>query len=153
MKIEWKKLILCISLPLAVEGLAGVLTRGGMETFQTLNKPMLTPPGWLFPIVWTILYILMGSASYFVLISGKLNRSALVIYGIQLVLNCFWSIIFFNLKAYLFAFIWLVILWFFILVTMILFFKISKFAGYLLVPYLLWVTFAGYLSFSIYLLN
>lgn len=153
MKIQWKKLILCIAIPLAVGGLAGFLTRNGMETFQSLNKPALSPPGWLFPVVWTILYILMGIASYLILTSEKTNQSALVFYGIQLIFNFFWSIIFFNFEAYLFSFIWLVILWILILATMILFFRISEPAGYLLLPYLLWVTFAGYLNFYIYLLN
>lgn len=146
-------MILCIVLPLAVGGLSALLTRGGMEVFQSLNKPLLSPPGWLFPVVWTILYILMGIASYLVLTSGKPNRAALTVYGIQLAFNFFWSIIFFNLEAYLFSFIWLVILWILIFVTMILFYGISKPAGYLLLPYLLWVTFAGYLNFYIYLLN
>lgn len=153
MKIQWKKLILCIAIPLAVGGLSALLTRGSMETFQSLNKPTLSPPGWLFPVVWTVLYILMGIASYLVLTSGKPTRSALTVYGIQLVFNFFWSILFFNLGAYLFSFIWLIILWILIFITMILFFRISEPAGYLLLPYLLWVTFAGYLNFYIYLLN
>ena len=153
MKIQWKKLILCIALPLAVGGFAGILTRGSMETFQSLNKPALSPPGWLFPVVWTILYLLMGIASYLVLTSGKTNHSALTVYGIQLVFNFFWSIIFFGFEAYLFSFVWLVILWILILATIIRFFRISESAGYLLLPYLLWVTFAGYLNLYIYLLN
>ena len=124
-----------------------------METFQSLNKPALSPPGWLFPVVWTVLYILMGIASYLVLTSGQPNRAALTVYGIQLVFNFFWSINFFNHESYLFAFIWLVFLWILIFTTMILFYRISKPAGYLLLPYLLWVTFAGYLNFCIYLLN
>lgn len=153
LKIQWKKLILCTAIPLAVGGLAGILTRGGMETFQSLNKPSLSPPGRLFPVAWTILYILMGFASYLVLTSDKPNRSALAAYGIQLAFNFVWPIIFFNLEAYLFSFIWLVVLWILILITMILFFRISESAGYILLPYLLWVTFAGYLNLSIYLLN
>lgn len=153
MKIQWKKLIFCIALPLAVGGLSALLTRGGMETFESLNKPFLSPPGLLFPIVWTILYILMGIASYLVITSGKPSRSALTVYGIQLVFNFFWSIFFFNFEAYLFSFIWLIILWILILTTLILFFKISEPAGYLLIPYLFWVAFAGYLNYYIYLLN
>ncbi len=153
MKIQWKKLFLCIVLPLAVGGLSALLTRGSMDTFQTLNKPTLSPPGWLFPIAWTILYTLMGIASYLVLTSAKPNRAALTVYGIQLVFNFFWPIFFFNLEAYLFSFVWLSILWILILITMILFFRISKPAGYLMIPYLLWVTFAGYLNLYIYLLN
>lgn len=153
MKIQWKKLLLCILVPLLVGGIAAFLTIGGMETFKNLNKPELSPPGWLFPVVWTILYILMGIASYLVIISGKPNRTALIFYGIQLVFNFFWSLIFFNLELYLFAFIWLVILWVLIFITMVLFYKVSEPAGYLMIPYLLWVTFAGYLNYSIYLLN
>lgn len=153
MKVEWKKLLVCLAIPLAVGGLAGFLTRGGMETFQSLKKPAISPPGWLFPVVWTILYILMGIACYLVLTSGKANRSALIAYGIQLIVNFFWPILFFSFEAYLLSFIWLVILWMLILVTMLLFYNISKPAGYLLIPYFLWVTFAGYLNLSIYLLN
>ncbi|MBD5547600.1 MAG: tryptophan-rich sensory protein [Lachnospiraceae bacterium] len=80
-----------------------LLTQNSMETFNSITKPGLAPPGWLFPVVWTILYILMGIASYLVLTSGKPNNYALTVYGIQLVINFFWSIIFFNLELYLFA--------------------------------------------------
>ena len=153
MKIQWKKLIACLAIPLAVGGLSALLTRNSMETFQVINKPPLSPPGWLFPVVWTILYVLMGIASYLVLTSGKPNRTALAVYGIQLFFNFLWSIIFFNLEQYLFAFVWLVLLWLLILATAVLFYRISKPAGYLMLPYLLWVTFAGYLNLSIYLLN
>ncbi len=153
MKIEWKKLISCIAIPLIVGGVSALLTRGSMETFASVNKPPLSPPGWLFPIVWTILYILMGVASYLVLTSGKMNRTALTVYGIQLAFNFLWPILFFNLELYLLSFIWLVILWLLILITTVLFYIISKPAGYLMIPYLLWVTFAGYLNLAIYLLN
>lgn len=153
MKIEWKKLLTCIAIPLIVGGISSFLTSGNMEIFNTLNKPPLSPPGFLFPVVWTILYILMGIASYLVLISEKTVYNALTIYGIQLFFNFFWSIIFFNLNLYLFAFIWLFVLWLLILKTAMLFYQTEKPAGYLMIPYLLWVTFAGYLNFGIYLLN
>ena len=153
MKIQWKNLITCIAIPLAVGSLSALLTRNSMETFNAVTKPGLAPPGWLFPVVWTILYVLMGIASYLVLKSGKPNDKALTTYGIQLIFNFFWSLIFFNLELYLFAFVWLVLLWLLILKTTLLFYQISKPAGYLMVPYLLWVTFAGYLNLSIYLLN
>ncbi len=153
MKIQWKNLITCLAIPLAIGSLSSLLTRNSMETFHALTKPELALPGWLFPVVWTILYILMGIASYLVLTSGKPNEHALTVYGIQLIFNFFWSIIFFNLELYLFAFIWLVLLWLLILKTVRLFYQISKPAGYLMIPYLLWVTFAGYLNFSIYVLN
>lgn len=155
MKIDWKKLIIFIAIPLLVGGLSALLTMGSMESFELLIKPPLSPPAWLFPVVWTILFVLMGIASYLVYTSRQPYRSktALTVYGIQLVFNFFWSIIFFNMQAYLFAFFWLVILWLLILATTLLFYRISKPAGYLMIPYLLWVTFAGYLNLAIYILN
>lgn len=153
LKIQWKTLLLNLSIPLAVGVLASLLTGNSMESFSLLNKPAFAPPGWLFPIVWTILYLLMGTASYLIVSSGQNQDTALLFYGIQLFFNFFWSLIFFNLKQYLFAFMWLVLLWLFILKTIILFFPISKTAAYLMIPYLLWVTFAGYLNYAIWLLN
>lgn len=153
MKIQWKKLILCLAVPLAVGGLSALLTRTGMESFDLINKPSLTPPDWLFPIVWTILYLFMGIASYLVFISEKPNRNALTLYAVQLAFNFFWSILFFNLKLYLFSFLWLIVLWLLIAATAVLFRQIAKPAWYFMLPYLLWVAFAGYLNFAIYLLN
>lgn len=153
MKIQWKNLITCIAIPLAVGSLSALLTQNSMKAFAQMNKPPLSPPAWLFPVVWTILYILMGIASYLVLTSGKPNDTALTVYGIQLVFNFFWSILFFNLGLCLIAFIWLVLLWLLIGRTTALFFQITKPAGILMIPYLLWVTFAGYLNLSICLLN
>ena len=155
MKIQWKELIICIAIPLGIGALASFLTSDSMAVFGMINKPPLSPPAWLFPVVWTILYILMGIASYLVYTSEKSVRvsTALKVYGLQLVFNFFWSIIFFNLGNYLFAFVWLVALWLLIILTNRLFDKISETAGYLLLPYLVWVTFAGYLNWGIYLLN
>lgn len=153
MKKQWKTLIICIAIPLAVGVLSALLTRGSMQTFNLINKPKSAPPGWLFPVAWTILYILMGIASYLVVTSNKPNGAALITYGLQLIFNFFWSIIFFNLEQYLFAFIWLVILWILIVKTTVKFYRISETAGYLMIPYILWVTFAGYLNLSIFLLN
>ena len=153
MKIQWKKLIVCIAIPLAVGAFAALLSRGGMDTFESLEKSPLSPPGWLFPVVWTLLYILMGIASYLVLTSGKNYGTAITVYAVQLIVNFLWPIIFFNLELYLFAFVWLAALWLLILFTAVLFYRISAPAGYLMIPYLVWVTFAGYLNYSIYLLN
>ena len=126
-----------------------------MAAFDSVTKPPLSPPAWLFPVVWTILYVLMGIASYLVLTSNMpaRSRTALGVYAAQLFFNFFWSLIFFNLENYLFAFVWLVILWLLILLNTVLFYRIDKRAGYLLIPYIIWVTFAGYLNFGIYLLN
>ena len=154
MKIRHKKLLVCIAIPIAVGALSALLTRGNMILFETVNKPPLSPPGWVFPAAWTILYILMGIASCIVSESDSLLKgSALKFYALQLVFNFFWSIIFFNLQMYLPAFVWLLILWVLILVTMLKFYRISERAGDLLLPYLLWVTFAGYLNYGIYVLN
>ena len=155
-KIDKKRLIICLAIPLVVGGAAGLLTMNSMEAFEALNQPPLSPPGWLFPVVWTVLYVLMGIASYLVSVSDAPQEEkarALWTYGIQLAFNFLWPIAFFNLKWYLFAFLWLVILWILILITALRFGRIRKPAGYLLVPYLLWVAFAGYLNLGIYLLN
>ena len=155
MKINWKKLITAVIIPLLVGGLSALLSMGGMREFENITKPPLSPPGWLFPVVWTILYILMGVASYIISESELAFRktTALWVYLVQLFFNFFWSIIFFGFGWYLFAFIWLLILWLLILLTTVLFYRISKPAGLLMIPYLLWVTFAGYLNFAIFLLN
>ena len=156
MKIRWTDLLTCLLIPLSVGAISGIVSGSGIDKFDSMVKPPLSPPSWLFPIVWTLLFILMGIASYLVFTSGKERTDivrALIFYGIQLFFNFFWSIIFFNFEWYLVAFIWLVMLWIFILITTILFYKISKTAGYLMIPYLVWVGFAGYLNFAIYLLN
>jgi len=156
LNIKWKQLLICIAIPLAVGALSALLSGDGMAEFATVNQPPLSPPAWLFPVVWTILYTLMGIASYLVLTSGASTdktKKALAVYGIQLAVNFFWSIIFFRFSMYLFAFFWLILLWLLIIVTMVRFYRIKEPAGDLIVPYLLWVTFAGYLNFGIYLLN
>lgn len=154
MKIKLKELIICIALPVSVGLLSALITRSGIEDFNSeVIKPSFSPPAFLFPIVWTVLYILMGISSYLVIVSDKEKTAAVLFYGLQLILNFYWSIIFFNLKAYQFAFIWLIVLLVSIIITAYLFYKISRPAAYLLIPYILWVTFAGYLNYSIYLLN
>lgn len=153
MKLDLKKLLLCIFTPLLIGSLSGYLTKNSADLFSTLNKPPLSPPGWIFPIIWSLLYLMMGIASYLVLTSGQPNQQALLWYAVQLALNFLWPILFFNLELYFLSFILLVLLWWSILKTIELFYEISKPAAYLLIPYLLWVTFAGYLNFTIALLN
>lgn len=149
-----KALIKCILIPLGVGGLAALLTTGNMDIYEKLEQPPLAPPSWLFPVVWTILYTLMGVSSYLVWKSDSLLRkSSLKIYAAQLAVNFFWTIIFFNLKGYLFAFIWLLLLLVLIWFMILSFGRINKTAAYLQVPYLLWTFFAGYLNLGIYLLN
>ena len=155
MQINWKKLMICLIIPLGTGGLSALFS-GGMSSYQITNQPPLSPPGWIFPVVWTILYLLMGYASYRVLLSDADKnqiQKALRLYGAQLVLNFLWPIIFFGFDAYLLAFIVLIGLWVLIFLTIRTFSKIDETAGNLLLPYLLWVTFAGYLNLAIYLLN
>lgn len=156
MKINKKLLIKCIAVPLLVGIVAALISGGGMETYGELNQPPLAPPGWLFPIVWTVLYTLMGIASYLVLTSGgdtKEIRKAITVYAYQLIVNFLWPTFFFNFGWYLFAFIWLVLLWVLVLIMIIQFYQLSGPAAYLMIPYLLWITFAGYLNLAIWWLN
>lgn len=153
LKIQWKNLVTCLAIPLAVGGLSAMLSQSGMATYAMMNKPAFSPPGWVFPVVWTILYVLMGIASYLVLTSGKPNDAALTTYAIQLFFNFFWPILFFRMGLCVTAFLWLIVLWVLILRTTVIFYRIVKTAGYLMIPYLLWVAFAGYLNLGICLLN
>lgn len=156
MKINKKQFIICIAIPLLTGALASLLTRDSMEAFAQMNKPPLSPPGILFPIVWSFLYTLMGIASYLIVSSAADTeeiQNALFVYALQLGVNFFWSLFFFRLEWYLFSFFWLLLLWTFILYTIVIFYRISKPAAYLLLPYLLWVTFAGYLNLAIAILN
>ena len=149
-------LLRCIAIPLLVGTFSAFLTQNSMADFAILQKPPLAPPGIVFPTVWTILYVLMGIASYLVLTSDARQDDidqAITVYGGQLILNFFWSIIFFRLEWYLVAFFWLVLLWAAIFYTILQSRKVSPAAAWLLAPYLLWVTFAGYLNLSIYFLN
>lgn len=155
MNKTWKKRILCWVIPLAVGGLATLLS-GGTKLYQSINQPPLSPPGWIFPIVWSILYVLMGEAAYRVLTSGAEKeqiKKALIAYGAQLFLNFLWPLFFFGGQMYLTAFIILIALWIAILITTRAFSQIDETAGDLLLPYLLWVTFAGYLNLGVFLLN
>ena len=149
-------LLKCIAIPLLVGAIAALLTSGGMKMFEALEKPTLSPPGWLFPIVWTILYTLMGISSYLIITSGaqqeKIDK-AISIYGYQLAVNFLWPTFFFNMQWYLFSFLWLILLWILVMIMILRFREIDKRAAGLNVPYLIWLTFAGYLNFAIWLLN
>ena len=152
-----KPFIVSIVVALAVGGISAAVTSGSMEIYSKINRPPLSPPSILFPIVWTVLFTLMGISAALVYRFKDTKhdgvRTALIIYGINLAVNFIWSLIFFNMQAYLFAFIWILLL-LAVIVAMIFFFKrISPLAAYLQIPYLLWVAFAAYLNFAIYLLN
>lgn len=156
MKINWKKLLLHLAIPLGVGGLSALLTRESMQSFSQLNQPPLSPPPWLFGVVWTVLYLLMGFAAYRISVSGAPageKKQFWYLYTATLFFNFFWSLIFFNLGAYIFAFSWLVVLWVLILWMVRTARGIDPVAFWCLVPYLLWVSFAGYLNLGIALLN
>ncbi|MDO5291922.1 MAG: TspO/MBR family protein [bacterium] len=153
-KLKIKEFIIAVLIPLAVGGIAGFLTRNSMEDYQKLNQPVIAPPGIVFPIVWTILFILMGIASYFVYISTcKYGKTGLKVYAIQLVINFFFNILFFTFQLFFISFLWTVLLLFVNLVMFQLFYKCNKTAGYLLIPYIAWNSFAVLLSFLVYTLN
>ena len=154
--MKWLKLIFAI----LISQLAGII--GSLFTitstkswYTTIIKPSFNPPNWIFGPVWTLLYLLMGISLYLILTTkkSKNRKIGLYLFFTQLVLNTLWSILFFGLQSPLFAFIEIIILWLAILLTIIYFYKINKKASYLLIPYILWVTFAAILNLSIYSLN
>ena len=141
-----------ILIPVAIGGIIGIVTQSSND-FENLQKPPLAPPGSIFPIVWTILYILMG-VSYGILKSNDLtNKKIDTIYYAQLVVNALWSIIFFVFKWRFFAIIWIILLAILVIIMIIKFYKKNKIAGLLQIPYILWVLFATYLTIGIYILN
>lgn len=154
MRINFKLLFISLAIPLAVGGLSAWLTRNSMELYKSLNQPPLAPPGWVFPIVWTILFILMGISSYMIYTShSHLKQTALLTYGIQLALNFSWSILFFLVQGYTLAFFLIIILLYFIGKMIYLFKGINKTAALLQLPYFLWVIFATYLNLGVAILN
>ncbi len=152
-----KSYIIGIIIPLAVGGLSAFITRNSMDIYKDITKPPFSPPGILFPIVWTILYVLMGVSSVMIYNTQSAppqkKSKALTVYGFQLAVNFLWSIVFFNMQAYLLSFAVLVVLWLLILAMIVMFSQINKAAAFLQIPYFLWVTFAGYLNLAIFILN
>ena len=139
----------------AVGGLSALLTNMGMESYRAAQKPMLTPPEVVFPVVWSILFTLMAisAARVWLTDNSRMRNRSMLLYGLQLVFNFFWSVLFFNFRAYGFSVLWLIILWVLILLMIIQFYKSDKSAGLLQIPYLLWVSFALYLNFMVWVLN
>lgn len=156
MKRRTKSWIKCVVIPLAVGGAAGFLSMGGMKAFQLLKQPPLSPPQWLFPIVWTILYVVMGLASCKIKHADapqQERNDALTIYWAQLVVNFLWPIFFFDFQWRLFSFFWLLFLWLLVYKMIRAFSGISKDAAKYCVPYLVWLTFAAYLNLGVWWLN
>lgn len=145
-----------LALPLALGAFSAWLNRGTMAGYAVMNRPPLSPPAWLFPAVWTQLYLLMGLASYLVTVSPascSRRRRALSLYLVQLGFNFFWCSLFFGLGAWFGAFLWLLLLLGLSLICCLLFWHIDRRAGALLLPYLLWLLFAAYLNLALWLIN
>ena len=157
LKQNFKIFGISILIPLAVGGLSALLTRSGMDIYSDVKMPPLTPPSWLFPVVWSILFLLMGISSGLVwkvrMRNPQKAADDLVFYALSLIFNFLWSIFFFNLRWFFFSFIWLLGLWYLILRTIFSYKRVCPIAAKLQIPYLLWVTFAGYLNFAIWLIN
>lgn len=151
---KYKDIIIAVALPLLVGFISSFFTMNSMEVYNSLNKPTLSPPGYVFGIVWTILYILMGIGSYIVYKSDNPDKmNILKLYIIQLIMNGLWPIFFFVMEKYLFSTIWLILLIGVVFLNVYFFFQVNKKAGLLLVPYLLWLIFALYLNFYIFIYN
>lgn len=146
-----KKLIVYILIPLLV-GFLGNLLGGSTDIYDKITTPSFAPPGFLFPIVWSILYILMGISAYLVSKNTD-SKDALTIYYVQLGVNALWSLFFFRLNWFLFSSLWIILLLCLVIYMIYLFSKLNKTAAYLQIPYTLWLTFALILNSSIYLLN
>lgn len=156
MKINWRSLLINIAIPLAVGGLANLFTSSGIRDFSVVMKPPLSPPAWLFPVVWTLLYTLMGVSAYFVRNSDGEEaemKKASLIYFVQLAVNFLWPTFFFNFQWYFFSLLWLILLIFLVIEMIKVFGTISKTAAYLNIPYLIWLLFAAYLNLGIWWLN
>lgn len=156
-KINVIKLISAVAICEAAGAVGAIFTTPKISTWYAgLNKPSFNPPSWIFAPVWTALFFLMGMAFYFIWEASAKNKKAkgaLVIFGIQLALNILWSYLFFGLQNPFYAFIEIIILWLAIVASIIAFNKIDKKAAYLLLPYILWVSFAVFLNFSLWRLN
>lgn len=156
MKFRLKPFAICLAIPLLTGGLAAWITSDAMQTFGTLHQPPLSPPGWLFPVVWTLLYMVMGLGCYLVWQARpepEHKKRTLIWYGVQLLLNFLWPLIFFGLSWHLPAFFLLLGLLAASLYMTVQFFRLHKAAGLIQIPYLLWLAFAAYLNLGIYFLN
>lgn len=155
--IKFLKLILSVTIAEGIGLISTPFTIASIPTwYATLHKPFFSPPNWIFGPVWTILYLMMGIAAYLVWEKGLKNKkvkTALTYYFVQLILNFIWSWLFFGLHSPFLGLLEIILLWFAILLTILKFYKISKTASYLLIPYLIWVSFATLLNFSIFILN
>lgn len=150
------KFILAMCVPLIMGMISAALSAQGMAAYGEMVKPPLSPPAWVFSAAWTILYLMMGFAAYRIMVSmpGTQGRgTALLLFWSQLIMNFFWSLIFFRWEQYLTAFIWLIVMWSIVVACTMRFYNINKMAGWLLVPYVLWLSFAAYLNLGAWMLS
>ena len=153
-RYTWRSLIVVLAATLGAGPLVGFLTQRDSSFYETLIKPSFAPPGWLFPVVWTLLYAAMATAMWFVLRTGSADRFILLgLYIAQLAVNLLWPYLFFVQQSLGLSFFWLLLLWMLAAIMLYQFFRESRIAGWLLVPYLAWITFAGVLNFCIARLN
>lgn len=154
--IRWKSFLIQEGIVLAAAGISSLLIAGSVGYYAQVKLPPLAPPSILFPIVWSLLYFCMGISAYWIQNSGAtslMKQTAFFWYGLQLFVNVLWPVFFFLFRFYGFSFIWLCLLWLLIFQTIRSFREISAKAAYLQIPYLLWVTFAGYLNLGVWILN
>ena len=152
--LDIKKLLFYIITTILIGTIPSIFVFKSMNVYNSLNRPPLSPPPIVFPIAWTILYILMGISIYIIMQSKrKLKKNARLIYYIQLATNALWTPIFFGFKEYFLAFLWILMLIVFVITMILTFYKISKKAAYIQIPYLLWLLFASYLNFGVFVLN
>ena len=149
---KFKIYLISILIPIVLGGVIGFIISGYMD-YDTLNKSVLSPPGIVFPIVWTILYFLMGISYATIIIYSNVDEKTNKIYFSQLIINLLWSIIFFVFKNRFLAFLWIILLLILIIIMIKRFYEKNKFAGIIQIPYLLWTVFATYLNLFIYILN
>ncbi|MBQ5902266.1 MAG: tryptophan-rich sensory protein, partial [Clostridia bacterium] len=148
------RLLIALAVPLAVGALSAFASGSFSEQYAVVNKPPLSPPGWIFPVVWTLLYLAMGYASYLVMtVGGRDAKDALTVYYVQLALNFLWPILFFRFRLYTFAIFELILLIAAVTVMVIRFSHVDERAGYLTLPYLIWLCFALYLNIGVAVLN
>lgn len=155
-KPKWKTCLFWIGLSLAVGILSGWLSREGTQVYgQLVQKPPFSPPAWVFPVVWTVLYTLMGisAARVWAAPLSQARSRGMNLFVAQLIVNFFWSPIFFNARAYGLALVWLLLLWTLVALMILQFGKVDRLAARLQLPYLLWLTFAAYLNWGVWRLN
>ncbi len=152
--INFKKLFIYIFITLLIGVIPSIFVYNNIDKYELLNKPLLSPPSIIFPIVWTIIYIILGISIYRIMgTDNNRKNEAKLIYFIQLIINALWTPIFFGLNEYFLAFLWIIMLILLVITMIIIFFKIDKISAYLNIPYLFWLLFASYLNFGIFVLN